>query len=387
MSKQVLVLAMALLAVAPVQADEARFSFGGDTFAAGQSSSAGQPVAHDAFVAGYDVRLGAAVTGDAHMAGFNVTADQPVQSDLYGAGFNVTIEQPVGGDVTAMGSNVTVQPAAAIAGNARLNGANVTLWGPVAGSALIAADTLNLNSAVTGDLEFFGTKIAFGPDAQVIGTVKLHAPAPIDVPTSVAGADRVTYEALEGTDVAGQAGKTAEHVLNGVWPAVWATGVWWTTLVISGLLLLALLPKTTRTVEDTSATRPVMTFGVGLLTFAAVLGLVPVAAITIIGIVLLPFVAIGVVLACLFAYLIGVYLVALRAGSRFLPVNTLIKRVATLAVAVILAGLMGMVPVLGWLASLLLLTFGFGVIGRTIFMRMSRRREIAPHPASLTEGA
>lgn len=63
-------------AVGNAVADEARLSFGGDEFAAGQSATVNQPVVqHDAFVAGYDVGLTGTIDGDAHLAGFNVRDD------------------------------------------------------------------------------------------------------------------------------------------------------------------------------------------------------------------------------------------------------------------------------------------------------------------------
>jgi hypothetical protein len=374
MNRTVLTVALVMMTISPTVAEEARFTFGGDTFAAGQSSSAGGEVARDAFMAGYDVKLGGPVGGDAHMAGFNVTADTPVTGDLYAAGFNVTVAQPVGGDLSAMGNNLTVQTGATVGGNARLSGANVTVSGQIAGAALVSADTLNLNTSVEGDFEFFGNRIVFGPDARLDGTVKIHAPAPIDVPATVASADRITFEMLESTDYAGEAGKTAEHVVRGVWPAVWATGLWWGLLAVIGALLIALLPRATTALENRAKSRPLLTFGVGILGFAAVLGMVPVAAFTIVGIVLLPVIIVGAVAACTLAYLSGVYLVGVQASRAFMKADTIWKRLGVLAASIVLAGLIGMLPLLGWLISLLLLTFGFGVVVRSIAGRTGAKR-------------
>ena len=274
MNRTMLTLAMSLLTACAALADEAKLTFAGDTFAAGQSSSAGTEVQRDAFVAGFDVKLGGTVGGDAHMAGFNVDANSPVGGDLYAAGFNVKVAQPVGGDLTAVGNDVTVESGATIGGNARLSGAQVTVAGQITGAALIAADTLMLNTPVQGDFEFFGKKIEFGPKALLAGTVSVHAPAPIDIPASVASADRIRFEALETTDYAGEAGKTAEHVVRGVWPAVWAVGVWWASLAVVGTLIIALLPRAASALENKARSRSWATIGLGLVGFAAVLGMV-----------------------------------------------------------------------------------------------------------------
>lgn len=369
MRKPISILLLCLIALGPVQAQQTRLNLGGDSYAAGQSSSIGETVPGDAFVAGFDTSLGGDVGGDAHMAGFNVAADKPVQGDLYAAGFSVTISQPVGGDVTAFGNNVRVRPGAAITGNARLSGASIDLAAPIAGAALISAETLELNAAVQGDFEFFGNKIVFGPQASIAGTVRIHAPAAIEVPASVAPADKVSFEVLQSTDYAGEAGKTAEHVVRGIWPAVWAVAIWWLSLVVLGALVIALLPRVTATFEDRAASRPLRTLGLGVLGFAAALGLVPVTAMTILGIVLLPFVLLAAFILCVLAYLTGVYLLALRAGRSFARIDTTPKRLGALVVGTVLAGLIGMLPFLGWLISLLLLTFGFGIFVRSLSER------------------
>ncbi len=44
-------------------ADQVNLDFGGDIYAAGQTTTISQPVTRDAFAAGYNVTLGAPVTG------------------------------------------------------------------------------------------------------------------------------------------------------------------------------------------------------------------------------------------------------------------------------------------------------------------------------------
>lgn len=350
-------------------ADEARLAFGGDQYAAGQSASMSGPVQRDAFAAGYDVRLGSPVSGDAHLAGFNVSTDAVVGGDLYAAGSSVNVTDTVGGDVTAFGNTVTVRPAASIGGNARLAGAGVTVSAPVAGSALITAQTLTLDGPVTGDLNFFGENIVFGPAAKVSGKVIIQAPKEISVPSTVASAEQVSFTQLVAPDYATEAGKTAEHVVRGVWPAVWATGAWWLVLCVVGLLFITLAGRAVTALELASEHRPLRTFGLGILGFAASIGLVPVFAITLVGIVLLPFVIVFVVLICAAAYLAGTYLLGARVGKALLKVDTNLKRLGVLVASVVVAGLIGMIPFIGWLLTLALVVFGFGVIAKVTVVR------------------
>lgn len=382
-----LAIAASLLA-APALAQDSRLSFGGDEYAAGQNVAISSDVARDAFMAGYDVSLSAPVTGDGHLAGFNVRVSAPVSGDIYAAGFNVSVGGDVGGDLTAVGNSVT--GTAPVTGNARLAGQTVTLDAPVSGGALITAQTLILNSTITGDLTFLGETLSFGADARVDGQVQINAPTEIAVPASVAAADRVTYNELVRPDYVGEAGKTAENVVRGFWPIVWGTVIWVLVLIALGAILIALLPRLREALETNAAIRPFRTFWVGILTFASTLGLVPVAAFTIIGIFILPFVFIYVAIASILAYLTGTYLVGRRVVGAFTPIDSNMKRLVALAISVVAAVLFGFIPVVGWLLSLGLLSYGFGAFAMALIARWSARDAalVAPSAAATsTPGA
>ena len=367
-------LAGALLAAsAPSAAQEGRYEFGGDQYVSGQNAAIQSPVVRDAFVMGYEVTLGAPVSGDAHLAGFNVNSMGDVTGDVYAVGFAVNLTGGVGGDVTAAGNSVSLRSATPVTGNARLAGANVTMSTPVQGSALVSAQTLTLDAPVTGDLSFFGENLTFAPGARVDGTLSIQAPKEIAVPATVAPPERVKFQLLVAPDYVGEAGRTAENVVRGFWPAFWAAALWWLLLFVVGAALIALMPRTLPVLQTASETRPFRTLGLGLLAFASVLGLVPVAAFTIVGIVLLPFVFIFVVIACSLAYLAGVYFLGLRIANAMLRIDTNLKRVGVLAVSLVAAALLGMIPFVGWLISLGLLVFGFGVFARVIMVRWSAR--------------
>lgn len=359
-------------------------SFGGDRYVAGQSAVVDTAVARDAFAAGYDVSLSGPVSGNAHLAGFNVTSAADVTGDLYAAGYSISITGGVGGDITAMGNSINLAAPRPVPGNLRLAGQTVTITSEVGGSALVTAQSLTLSAPVKGDVGFFGEKLSFGPNARVDGTLTIHAPQPVTVPETVASADRVHFEQLVAPDYASEAGKTAEHVVKGFWPAVWATGLWWLLLIVVGVLFITLAPRLTQSLQSVSGTRPFRRLGLGIVAFAAAVGLVPVLAMTLVGLVLVPFAVLIVVIACILAYLAGAYLVVLRVARALLPIDSNLRRLAVLAVAVVLVGLLGMIPVLGWLLSLLVLCFGFGSIATVIMNRLTSSDRVEPLPPAPT---
>lgn len=358
------VLLAGLLAVVPpaFAADDVAFDFGGDHYGAGQNVSVSTPVARDAFLAGSDVSLAAPVSGDAHLAGFTVNSSADVTGNLYAAGFAVTVNGNVAGDITAMGNSVVLRAPSVLPGNARLAGATIVIDAPVDGAVLASSGSLTLNAAIKGDFSFYGEAISFGPNARIDGKVAIQAPKPIDVPASVAAADRVTYTQISSPDYASEAGRTAGTLVKGFWFALWAAVLWWLLLLVIGAATISLLPVLVNNLQIVGARRPFRRLGLGLLAFASVIGLVPVAAMTLIGLFLVPFVLIFVVAACSVAYLAGVYLVGVRIIGAATPVDSVGKRIGVLALSLVVAGLLTMIPVLGWLFTLLLLTFGFGVI-------------------------
>lgn len=370
-----LVLAGALLAAIPsAGAQDAKLDFGGDQYAAGQNISVQSPVKRDAFIAGNDVTLDAPVSGDAHLAGFDVNATAPVSGDVYAFGFAVDITNQVGGDVTAAGNSVTLRATSGVAGNARLAGQNVTIATPIEGSVLISAQTLTLDASIAGDLNFFGENITFAPGAKVSGQVTIQAPKEIAVPATVAAADRVTFAQFAPPDYMSEAGKSAaETMVTRFWPGAWIALSGWLALVIIGTAMIALMPKGMARMQAVSETRPFRKLGLGILAFASLLGLVPVFVLTVVGIIALPIVLVVIAMGCLLGYLAGVYFVGLRILNTFTPVDTNLRRVIVLALALPAAGLLGLIPILGWLFTLTLLVFGLGVIAAVLIVRWSRR--------------
>jgi len=374
-------LALAVAGVAPLQAEERHFAFGGDQYVAGQVASFSGEVARDAFAAGYDVTA-QAVSGDAHLAGYNITTQGAIAGNLYAAGSTLTVMAPVGGDVTAIAQTLAVREGGTVAGNLRAAAALVTLAAPVSGSVLVSAQTLKLEGTITGDLSFFGDTLSFGPDARVSGQLLIQAPRQIEVPASVASPDRVTYTALVVPDYATEAGKTAEHVVRSVWPAVWATGLWWVLLMVVGLLFITLANRFVLAMERAATRRPLRNFGLGILAFATLLGLVPVLGLTVAGLVALPFVLMFVAICWALAYVAGTYLVALRVGAALVPIDNNLKRLGVLIAGILVAGLIGMVPILGWLTMLVLTGFGFGAFALLTMLRWSARDQDLLQPAT-----
>lgn len=376
---------MLALVSLPAVADQQTFTFGSDTYAAGQSISIASPVLGDAFEAGNTVVLSAAVGHDAHLAGFDVQSNSDVGGNLYAAGFSVSVGGTVKGDISAIGNTVALHTSQPVPGNVRAAAANFTLDSGADGSVLVTAETATINAPIKGDFSFYGRNLVFGANAVVGGQVLIHAPKKVDVPATVASADRVVFTELTSPEYPTQVGQTAEMVAKGFWAAVWAAALWWVMLLAVGAAFIALNSRLVGNLETLSAARPVRRVGLGLLAFAAVVGLVPVAGLTVVGLLLVPLVIIFAVIACSLAYVAGVYLIGRAIGARFTSLATTGRKIAVLALSLVVAGLLTMIPFLGWLISLGMVTYGFGVIAALIITRWSaddRTRLAVTQPSS-----
>jgi hypothetical protein len=362
-----------LLALAPAFAfaDQQTFTFGGDTYAAGQTTSIAAPVLRDAFEAGNTVSLTAPVTGDAHLAGFDVQSTSDIGGNLYAAGFSVAVTGTVKGDVTAMGNQVSIRTTQPVAGNIRAAAANFTLDSGVDGALLVTASTATINAPVKGDLSFYGETLVFGTNATVGGNVLIHAPKSIAVPTTVAPADRVTFTVLTSPQYPSQVGQTAEVVAKSFWVALWAAAGWWILLLVVGAAFIALSQPLVGSLETLASVRPFRRFGLGILAFASIVGLVPLAAISVVGLLVVPVVLIAAFVVCSLAYLAGVYLIGYAIGRRITPLVSVGRKIAALAISLVIAGLLTMIPFLGWLISLVLVAYGFGVVAALVMARWS----------------
>jgi hypothetical protein len=373
MKSTLLLFLAGLLALNPASAfaDQQTFTFGGDTYAAGQATSIAAPVLRDAFAVGNTVSVPAPVPGDAHLAGFDVQSTSDIGGDLYAAGFTVSVGGTVKGDVTALANQISLHTTQPIAGNVRAGAANFTLDNGVDGALLVTASTATINGPVKGDLSFYGETLVFGANATVGGNVFIHAPKAIAVPATVAPAERVTFAELTLPQYPSQVGQTTEMVARSFWGALWAAAAWWVLLLVVGAAFIALSQPLVRSLETLASVRPFRRFGLGLLAFASVIGLVPLAAITVVGLLVVPVMLIVAFVVCSLAYLAGVYLIGHAIGHRIVPLVSAGRKIAALAISLVVAGVLTIVPFLGWLISLALVTYGFGVITGLVVTRWS----------------
>jgi len=360
-----------LLLSTPVISEESRQSFGGDEFLAGDKPSISTPVAGDVFAAGFATSISAPVAGDAHAVGFSVTIDGDVEGDIYAAGNSITLSGKTGQDISSAGASVSIS-GEGVGGNVRAAGAEITLSAPVAGSVNLAGASATIDSAIEGDFAFNGAMITFGSAAKINGTVLIRASSDVTVPAHVASADRVTIEKIQADEFARSASDITKYSVQGFW-VLWIP--FFASLIILpivGVVWLALFQKRSVVAYKVAIAKPWKSLAFGVWGNAAFIGLIPTIAITLIGIPLIPVMVIILVVAIMIGYVAGVWFLAARIFEAFgFKGDSLGKRVLTLLAGLVVAWVLGFVPLLGWLIQMVFVFFGLGgiifaALGRTI---------------------
>ncbi|HSG94208.1 MAG TPA: hypothetical protein VLA28_01720, partial [Afifellaceae bacterium] len=316
----------------------------------------------------------------------NVEISAPVGGDLYAAGFSVEVEAEVGGDLTAAGFKIKIDDDAGISGNARLAARTITLDSTLTGSLIAAAETLTLNGTVSGDVEFSGATIAFGDGATIGGRLTYRTPEAIDIPASVIAAERVQYKKLEVPKAVTDITETVERAMERRMPSAW--GFFFSSvmvlafLVIVAALALAFAPDRVERLREAAMRRPWIAILCGFLSLAMLIGLVPASAMTLVGIPLIPVVLLAIVVVWLLGYLLGVYALAYRVITAFreLP-DTLVARLVAFVVGLIVAAILNFIPVIGWLANLVILFLGLGALSAALFGRLLPGTGVAENTA------
>jgi len=379
------------LALAAARAQDGVVTLGGDTFASGSSIELSTASPRDLFAAAFSAELAGRVGEDLHATGFDVEIDSQVGADLYAAGFSVGVGGPVGSDLTVTAADFNLNDGASVAGNARIFAGSATLGAPISGGLFAKAGSLKLNGTVAGDAELTAGHIAFGPDARIGGTLTYSANEPIDVPSTVAPAERVRFHKLEpGHMFDGLQGHMGRPFRE-YWPSVFGMlSIFVVTiafLVFIAAVAHAFAPNTTEQLRAEAVEHPFRSILLGGLALSMLFGLIPVSALTLIGIPLIPVVILLILVVWIVGYLLGVYAVAWRISAAFSSTHPgLAGQLLVLTLGLLVFALLNFVPFLGWVANLLVIFLGLGALlqraATLVGNRPDRQEPVAESPTS-----
>jgi hypothetical protein len=302
----------------------------GDVFRSGKNVEITGVVNGDVYAFGERVFISGVVNGDVIAAGSVVIISGRVSEDVRAAGGRVEISADIGNDLTAAGGEVHVSGDSTIFDGAMLAGQTVALSGS-AGYAKLAGENISVNGNVNGDLVYWsGNEAQFGEDANVAGATTRN----------------------EGHKVE----KKDQQEASKAW-MIGSTVVGIVTSLISGLIILWLLPQLTKKGGLILARNPLRAFGWGIIFNIAMVFITLVLVMTLIGI---PLAIISTIVWILYMYLSRVFVFVAIGMKVSEMLNTKSRLGAQMIFGLLVYYVLTLIPVIGGITKFVTAFAGAG---------------------------
>jgi len=343
-------------------------------FNAGEKMIVSNPINDDAYVAGGVVLIEQEIKGDLYVAGGTVSVAGDVEGDLVVAGGDVAVYGNVGDDVRAAGGQVLlsgnvgddviigsgkvlVDKNSTINGSLTLGGGYVEIMGNIkedlkggvgvlflSGTVgrnvdLKVEDEINLttNSKINGNLKYVGFKESKVPKGVVSGTIQFSK---LEAPLKIEKDQLFTF-------------LTAGYVTYKVY--------FYLSLLLLGLLYILFMPKHLIKTTEKMMKNTGRSLGVGLLTLVLAVIVGCIALFTVIGmpISFIIFTILGIV--WFFAKVVsGFFVGSLIFSLKSVATYSKGKLFGVYALGLFIFELITIVPILGWIAGLIVMLLALG---------------------------
>lgn len=347
---------------------------GGDVFVAGAQVVETLKAGGDAFVAARSAEVRGTTQGDLHVSGFDVSVSADAAQDLYAIGATVVIRGLVAEDLSAAGFSVRTESSSETRGNARLLGNTVTIDGPVAGALTVTGRDVILNAAVEGDARILADTISFGPDAVIAGTLTYSTDEKLSVPERVAAGERVVFEKISTKRIWEEWEELGEDMpaLPTFASVMFGFLVSLAFFLILGALMLGFMPKRLSKLRKSIAAAPGKMLLLGVIGLSMLFGMMPITALTIVGLPFVPIVLLAIVVAWTLGYALGAYSIAMRIWAALGgdPDPSNIARLLVFAGAIVAVALLNFIPFVGWIANYTLVLLGIGAMTNATFQSL-----------------
>lgn len=327
-------------------------------YTAGNMVSVSQDIKKDLLAAGNIITLEGQVEDDFWAAGNTVVSRGSVGGSLRAAGSNVLIEGPVKEDVLVVGGNVTIAQSATISGDLIIAGGNLIIDGPVNGNILVGGGQLTINSKIGGSVK--GTiddNLKLGEKAEIAGNLTYKAPKEATMVDGSKVMGKVDYTRYDHRPSQKEKGD-----ISGILTAGWLLKM--LISFIAGLILVYLLKSLTGQVVKKSLNHFWSSLGFGF----AFLILTPIVAIILLvtiigswlgGLLFLSYFMMLMLAGGWSGVILGSWLMKLIRKKSEYPLDWL-----SVLLGVVVLGIMGLIPIVGWLVCLVFFLIALGSIYR-----------------------
>lgn len=314
----------------------------------------------DIFAAGGDVTLAEAQADHMIVAGGEIIITDVAFHDLIVAGGDIDfISGTVTDDVVGAGGDLRLNREFKINGSAMLTGGDVTIDTPIGGELRAAAGRLRLNANVAGNAHLVGEDVSIGPNVSIGGDLRHRAKEFSIDPSAVVAGEIIELEAATPPDVERWGVKAAAAAA--VFAVAFLVG-----MAILVIVIALVLPGLMNSASQMIRTKPLSTLGIGFLVIAAAPVVIAFLFATVLGIPLALLIGVIYLAAAPLAIAAFIYYVGMLARRMISKNNgeapSPITRIIWSALAAILLVIIGLVPILGGFFWLVAYTIGMGAV-------------------------
>jgi len=361
MNKKLSIFIVSALLAIPIISLAADFKVGEDLFisdrinenlytAAGRANISGD-ITGDIVAAGGEITISGAVSQDVFIAGGRVSILGVVSEDARIAGGQIVIHENIGGDLAAAAGEVSVMSNVKIGGDVFVVAGRLIFNGATTGKLSAAAGEIIINGEVAGDVNIKAGKVIVGQDAVIGGDFIYQAQEEAQI--------------SEGAQIVGEikfTQRSAPKVPGFLAPLLLAVSFMGKIILflVAGLLAVLLFKKFSKNLVERSIANFSRDFIRGLGVFIITPIVLVILLATIIGI---PITFIGGLMWILAISISKVYAGIVAGGllAKWTKKKVIVNwKWATLGIIVI--QLIVLIPLLGWLASLVIFLATLGSI-------------------------
>ncbi len=313
----------------------------------------------DVFAVGSLVDIRGDIANDAFIAGSSVTIENTIGDDIRAAGSLVRLESTVNGETMLAGSVVTIGNQAILEGKSYLAGAQVDFFGTSNSDVQIAGEVVHIDGVINGNLTIYAGEVEFGENAIVMGNVYYEA----ENEAVIAASAQLANIEFNPTEFERNVHKPMKGLFAGYF-TVFAL-IKLLTLAITTVVLVILFGHFFKDATKIGKEKFGRQFFHGLVMVIVIPIVLLVAFGTIIGSGLAT--AAGLLFGLI--WFIGRIVGAVILGSLFWglfqqgkkKVHNVDWRVAL--IGAIIMFILGMIPIIGWLAKAVFVLVGIGTVG------------------------
>lgn len=271
-----------------------------DLYVSGGNVDVTAPIENDLVAAGGTVKIEGNVTNSILVAGGNITLSGDVQNTVRAAGSTIVIDSTIQNDLLVAGRTIDINDEAQIGGDLVITGGTLRINAPIQGNIYVTGGDVEINSRINGNVWGGNVeKLRLGPNAVIGGDLNYTSSERAQIATGAVVNGKQNFKQIENSN-------SNQEDDRGALAGLLTAGTLYklSADILVTLFFIWLLPRFFRKTNETIVAKPLVAgiVGFGTLTLMPILSLI-----------LLIFLWLGVASFLLYALLLILSMIILKA--------------------------------------------------------------------------